>query len=172
MTDPRPLPERSPVTAKTLLGVSAWGATTATLAYVIGRGTVPGMVAVFVVIGVGQRVWAHWYRKRHNIATRAAVTDAGDAADRLALLVIGRADELAGGPLSGVEQAAGELAELAGGDVEVISRAQLRAAERAEREPTMVHKQVVALIRQAIEVGRWDWDADERAHRRDQPGSP
>ncbi len=67
MTDPRPLPGRRPVTAKTLLGVAAWGVITGTLAYVIGRGTVPGMVAVFVVIGVGQRVWARWYRKRHNI---------------------------------------------------------------------------------------------------------
>lgn len=67
MSETRPLPERRPVTAKTLLGVSAWGATTAPLAYVIGRGTILGMVAVFAVIGVGHRVWARRYRKRHNI---------------------------------------------------------------------------------------------------------
>ncbi len=31
----------------------------------------------------------------------------------------------------------------------------------------MAHKQVVAMTRRAIEVGRWDWDVYERAHRRD-----
>ena len=50
-----------------MLIVAAIGAVTALLAYVIGRATVPGMIAVFVVIGVGQRVWAHWYRKRHGL---------------------------------------------------------------------------------------------------------
>lgn len=50
-----------------MLIVAAIGAVTALLAYVIGRATLPGMIAVFVVIGVGQRVWAHWYRKRHGL---------------------------------------------------------------------------------------------------------
>lgn len=37
------------------------------LAYIIGRGSIVGMIAVFAVIGVGQRLWARWYRRRHNL---------------------------------------------------------------------------------------------------------
>ncbi|MHB8467344.1 MAG: hypothetical protein ACYDD7_21220 [Acidimicrobiales bacterium] len=44
---------------------ACWGAGTATIAYVVGRGSVVGMVIVFAVIGIGVRVWAHWYRRRH-----------------------------------------------------------------------------------------------------------
>jgi hypothetical protein len=60
-------PRRPPPNAKTLLIVGGIGAMTATLAYVIGRGNPLGMIAVFAVIGVGQRVWAHHYRKRHGL---------------------------------------------------------------------------------------------------------
>jgi hypothetical protein len=67
MSQPNPRPARPAPSAKTLLGVAAWGATTVLLAYVIGRGTVVGMVAVFAVIGIGQRVWARWYRRRHQL---------------------------------------------------------------------------------------------------------
>lgn len=59
--------DRRRLQPRTLLIVAAIGAITALLAYVIGRGAVPGMIAVFVVIGVGQRAWAHWYRKRHGL---------------------------------------------------------------------------------------------------------
>ena len=59
--------ERRPARPTTLLMVAAIGAVTGILAYVIGRGTVPGMIAVFIVIGVGQRLWAHLYRKRHGL---------------------------------------------------------------------------------------------------------
>ena len=59
--------DRRPLQPRTLLIIAAIGAVTALLAFVIGRGTVQGMIAVFVVIGVGQRAWAHWYRKRHGL---------------------------------------------------------------------------------------------------------
>jgi hypothetical protein len=60
-------PERPPLRLSTLLAVAAIGAVSALLAFVIGRGTIPGMIAVFAVIAVGQRVWSHWYRKRHRL---------------------------------------------------------------------------------------------------------
>ena len=50
-----------------MLIVAAIGAVTALLAYVIGRATVPGMIAVFVVIGVGQRIWPTGTAKRHGL---------------------------------------------------------------------------------------------------------
>jgi hypothetical protein len=59
--------DHPPHQLRTLLIVAAIGAATALLAYVIGRGTLLGMIAVFVVLGVGQRVWAHWYRRRHGL---------------------------------------------------------------------------------------------------------
>ncbi|MHB8665482.1 MAG: hypothetical protein ACYDH6_22580 [Acidimicrobiales bacterium] len=55
---PRPNP-------RMLALAACWGAGTATIAYVVGRGSVVGMVIVFAVIGIGVRVWAHWYRRRH-----------------------------------------------------------------------------------------------------------
>jgi hypothetical protein len=58
---------RRPIRPMRMLIVIAVGATTAILAYVIGRGTVAGMIAVFVVIGVAQRMWAHWYRTRRGL---------------------------------------------------------------------------------------------------------
>ena len=60
-------PEHPPLRLSTLLAVSAIGAVSALLAYVIGRGNIPAMIAVFAVIAVGQRVWSHWYRKRHGL---------------------------------------------------------------------------------------------------------
>ena len=59
--------DRLPIRPMRMLVVAAIGAITGFLAYVIGRGTVAGMIAVFVVIGVVQRVWAHWYRTRHGL---------------------------------------------------------------------------------------------------------
>ena len=63
----QPRPERPPLRVTTLLVVAAVGAISGLLAYVIGRGTVLGMIAVFAVIGIGQRIWAHWYRRRHGL---------------------------------------------------------------------------------------------------------
>ena len=60
-------PEHPPLRLSTLLAVSAIGAVSALLAYVIGRGNIPAMIAVFAVIAVGQRVWSLWYRKRHGV---------------------------------------------------------------------------------------------------------
>ena len=78
----------------------------------------------------------------------------GDAAlDAL----LGRAAELAAGPLHGIEGEAKELATMAGGDLELISRARRLAMDWVEEGGGPVAKQVVAMIRRAIEVGEWDW---------------
>jgi hypothetical protein len=66
MSEPQLPPARPTPSPKKLLGVAAVGSATAVLAYVIGRGTIIGMVAVFAVLGIGQRVWARWYRKRRD----------------------------------------------------------------------------------------------------------
>lgn len=67
MTDPDPTipPRRDPPTVGTMAAVAVWGAASAVIAYIVGRGTVIGMVIVFAALGIGQRVWAHWYRGRH-----------------------------------------------------------------------------------------------------------
>jgi hypothetical protein len=67
VTAPKPRSERSPLISKTLFFVAIWGAVTVVLAYVIGRGTVFGMVAVFAVSGIGQRFWARWHTRRHSL---------------------------------------------------------------------------------------------------------
>jgi uncharacterized membrane protein YjjB (DUF3815 family) len=62
---PRPPARRND--PKTLAQVAVIGATTTVLAYWIGRGTIVGMVAVFAVVGIGSRLWARWYRRRHHL---------------------------------------------------------------------------------------------------------
>ena len=75
--------------------------------------------------------------------------------------VLARAHQLADESLEGIDEAARELAELAGGDVAVVARIRQRAAEAVDAEPDRHNKQVLSLVRRAIEVGRWDWDAYE-----------
>ena len=59
----RPIRRNDP---KTLATIAVIGAATTVLAYWIGRGSVVGMVAAFAVIGIGGRLWAYRYRRRHH----------------------------------------------------------------------------------------------------------
>ena len=75
--------------------------------------------------------------------------------------ILSRVHQMADEPLEGIEEAAKELAALAGGDVAVVARLRQVAAENVDAEPDRHNKQVLSLVRRAIEVGRWDWDAYE-----------
>jgi hypothetical protein len=75
--------------------------------------------------------------------------------------ILARAHHMADEPLEGIEEAAKELAELAAGDLAVVARIRQVAAGRVDAEPDRHNKQVLSLVRRAIEVGRWDWDAYE-----------
>ncbi len=79
--------------------------------------------------------------------------------DARAEQILARARQFADGDLEGIEEAAKELAEMAGGDVAVVAGARQRAARAVADDPGRHSKQVLSLIRRAIEVGRWDWDA-------------
>ena len=73
--------------------------------------------------------------------------------------MLDRARALAEGPLSGINEAAGELAGLAGDDRRVIERALRLASHRVKGDPGRTNKQIESLIRRAMEVGmgRWEW---------------
>jgi len=75
--------------------------------------------------------------------------------------ILARVHQMADEPLEGIEEAAKELAALAGGDVAVVARLRQVAAGNVDAEPDRHNKQVLSLVRRAIEVGRWDWDAYE-----------
>jgi hypothetical protein len=75
--------------------------------------------------------------------------------------ILARAHQMADEPLEGIEDAAKELAELAGGDIAVVARIRQVAAGSVDAEPDRHNKQVLSLVRRAMEVGRWDWDAYE-----------
>lgn len=75
--------------------------------------------------------------------------------------LLSRADDLARGYLAGIEDAAHQLVELSGGDVRVVSEARRLAAARLESEASTQNKQVMALIRRALEVGMGHWSMAE-----------
>jgi hypothetical protein len=77
--------------------------------------------------------------------------------------ILARAHQMADEPLEGIDEAAKELAALAGGDVAVVARLRQVAAANVDAEPDRHNKQVLSLVRRAIEIGRWDWDAYEAA---------
>jgi hypothetical protein len=72
--------------------------------------------------------------------------------------VLARAYALASSPLEGIDGAARELADLSGADVAVIATARRRILERLETSPDHATKQVVSLIRRALELGNWRWE--------------
>lgn len=81
--------------------------------------------------------------------------------DAAARRVVCRAAELAAQPLDGIEAAAHELADLAGDDVRVIEAARRIAGAALVEHPDTSTKQMVALVRRAIEVGMSRWDIQE-----------
>ncbi len=66
---------------------------------------------------------------------------------------------LADGDLSGINEAAHELAVSAGGEVAVIAGAVRQVRALVEAGGDRATKQVASLLRRALEVGEWDWGA-------------
>ncbi|HUJ66706.1 MAG TPA: hypothetical protein VLX59_14265 [Acidimicrobiales bacterium] len=73
--------------------------------------------------------------------------------------VLGRAFRLSIEPLEGIEKEAEQLAALAAGDVRVVEAARRLAMNLAEGLPGMITKQVISLLRRALEIGAWNWEA-------------
>jgi hypothetical protein len=73
--------------------------------------------------------------------------------------LLARAYQLASSDLNGINEAAEELAALSGDDIGVLYRARRVVLERMAIGPDRATKQVVWLIRRALEVGsdRWRW---------------
>lgn len=78
--------------------------------------------------------------------------------DEQATALLRRARRLADGPLAGIEDAARQLAGAARGDLSVLARARRLALAAADRSNERRDRQVVALLRRALEVGHWCWD--------------
>ena len=75
---------------------------------------------------------------------------------------LAKAYELAELPLSGIDDAAHELATLCVGNVAVIEAVRRAVAADLETSPNRRNQQAASLIRRALEVGEWDWEAHER----------
>lgn len=90
--------------------------------------------------------------------TPAADPDRGDAPlDERASDLLTRAEQIAAGPLEGIDDAARELARLTGGDLRVLERARRAAISASRDAPSPAARQTVSLLRRALEVGAWDW---------------
>ena len=72
--------------------------------------------------------------------------------------VLARAEELARSGLSGINEAAMELAELCGGDRRVIEQARRQILHQTGAHADAITKQIAWLIRRALELGQWNWD--------------
>lgn len=72
--------------------------------------------------------------------------------------LLARALGLAELPLEGIEEQARELAAIAAGDRAVVERARRAAMRIVDEQPNHVNKQVLSLLRRALEVGEWRWE--------------
>ena len=88
-----------------------------------------------------------------------------DAEDPGVQRVLGRALEFADQELSGIEEAAKELAQLAGGDVAVMEAAIRRTRAEAQSGGDRRIKQVASLLRRALEIGVWEWERYQQGQR-------
>jgi len=77
--------------------------------------------------------------------------------DERASDLLARAEQIAVGPLEGIDDAARELAQSTGGDLRVLERARRAALSAARDAPSPGARQTVSLLRRALEVGAWDW---------------
>jgi len=75
--------------------------------------------------------------------------------------LLARVDEMAAQRLEGIEDAARTLVESSGGGLAVVSAARRLAVARVEADPSIHNKQVLALIRRAIELGMFRWQMDD-----------
>ena len=72
-----------------------------------------------------------------------------------------RAVELSRSQLEGIEEAAHELVGMTAGDVRVIMEARRFASSCLSSDATTENKQVVSLIRRAVEVGMSQWSMED-----------
>jgi hypothetical protein len=49
---------------------AVYGAATTTVAYLLAGGSLVWFIAIMVAFGIGVRLWAVWYRRRHGIPLR------------------------------------------------------------------------------------------------------
>lgn len=91
---------------------------------------------------------------RHSGEPLPAQADLERRADAL----LGMAFRLAGEPLEGINEVAEQLASLAEDDRHVLERARRVSLRLAERSPSDLTRQVVSLLRRALEVGHWRWE--------------
>ncbi len=75
--------------------------------------------------------------------------------------VVTRAYELSDEDLEGIDDAAREIAGLCHGDIAVIDAARRAIHADVDRDPSRQHKQAASLVRRALEIGHWDWEAYE-----------
>jgi Asp/Glu/hydantoin racemase len=78
--------------------------------------------------------------------------------------LLGRAFTFADEDLSGINEAAMELARVAGGDVAVIGTAIRWTRGEVRAVGDRRTKQVASLLRRALEIGEWDWASYEQTH--------
>jgi hypothetical protein len=71
---------------------------------------------------------------------------------------LAEAYEVARSPISAFNDAAAALAAKADRDRRVIERARRVVQNRLQTEPDHLTKQVLALLRRALELGEWDWE--------------
>jgi hypothetical protein len=71
---------------------------------------------------------------------------------------LAEAYEMAQSPISAFNDAAEALAAKADRDRRVIERARRVVQDRLQTEPDHLTKQVLSLLRRALELGEWDWD--------------
>jgi hypothetical protein len=84
-----------------------------------------------------------------------------DSEDARVQTLLHRAFAFADQDLSGINEAARELAECAGGDVAVMEGAIRRVRAQVHSGGDRRTKQVSSLLRRALEIGEWDWETYE-----------
>lgn len=73
--------------------------------------------------------------------------------------VLSRCHQLATGYLEGIEDAADELVATAQGDRSAVEVARREVLDTLARQPNdRVAKQMLSLLRRALERGRWEWE--------------
>lgn len=76
-------------------------------------------------------------------------------------VLLDRAYELADSELTGINEAAEELAAMSSDDLTVISVARREVIRRLRERPDRATQQVYWLVRRALELGGWRWQWED-----------
>lgn len=98
------------------------------------------------------------------MATPGAIPRWEDELEGRVTALLGRAHEIAAGHLDGINDAAEELAALTQGDLRVLYLARRTALQQLASRPDRETRQVISLIRRALEVGDWPGQWDNTQH--------